>query len=228
MFKVKRIACLLITLIMTLSILQTTTFASDLTITKVKSFNYQGKFYMSFQVQSYNQAKVTAILINSAGKTVLQWKPLLSSSQNNPVVTFGENYDKLPAGQYTMVVTGELLGISPKTTATLKATIKNNPQATLSILDEAMCRIDSTKGYGHSFRFNFTQGLGKTVALQIYTAKGQLLKTNQYQLKNASGTYKYVWDYFPDNGLRVSGGNYIVKYKIGDGAWQQRQFAVQF
>jgi hypothetical protein len=231
--KAKKRVRFLITLMILLSLLQTTASALSITITKTGTYSKNGKFYVNFHMSGNYNTTVSAVLKDTSGNIVVSWPATASDINTKPDIAFGADYTTLPAGQYTMIATATTEG-SPTGSggnplvATLAVKINNNPKPTLSFVEEGMFVSSSTGQYIHRFNFNFTVGAGKTVTTQIYTWDGLLLRTCKYTLKNASGTYSYKWDYFPDDGLRVDSGDYVIKYKIGDGEWQQIEFTVQF
>jgi hypothetical protein len=77
---------------------------SYVTVTKNKSFNENGKFYMKFTIKNLSDSVplvVWAQLINSAGKEVVGWGSKQYAASTVTTRSYGADYNALPSGKYT-------------------------------------------------------------------------------------------------------------------------------
>ncbi len=191
----------------------------------VRSFiNQKGNFCMEVEASGLENGSIDGCLIDESGVVIDRWSTLDHTNYTYPVkYTFSRDYSITPTGQYTMMLTYS----TAFNTQSWSFGIKHTQKAVMTLKEAFKIKQDDGS-YVHKLVFNLNGAQGKALYCEIYSKDGKLLK--QYSLDEflyGSGKWTVKWDYYPTKGLKVTSGDYIIKYWIKDGTPKQTTIAVQ-
>lgn len=194
------------------------------TVEKVRTFNEGGRFCMVFEVVNELNCNVTAFMKNRDGQIVTRWNDRHYNAGRERTFTFDRDFSSMPSGRYTMVVIVKDYYGNGSTTWT--GEIVHQPVSTFTHTGTKTVRmVDGS--YGHRFLFKYTGCRGKVLNVEIQTRDGKSIKKIAHTVsKSDKGEYSWIWDYIPENGIRVPNGSYILKYWVGDEPWKQTLFII--
>ncbi len=196
--------------------------ASDyVSVTKNKSYNKDGKYWMSFNLKcttlSSSTVAFSAKLLNSSGKAVVTWNAKEFSGGQSETRSFGTNFSKLPSGSYTFVLTAALTYNSMSSTSkpswNWKYTITHKSSSTLSFKGYEKILNDEGEEQ-HKFTIGSTKAKGKKVVLRIFDSDGGLVTLIEGPtLKNDDASTWFKWDGWSDigGGYKCTPGKYTVQ-----------------
>lgn len=232
----KTIAVLLFFSMMVVLGLGTPAFAkaSDhgLSVRKNDSYNKDGKFYMSFTINTgklsgadKTSTKIKVEVLNSRGKKVISWTEKPMNSNKKIKRNYGYDWNsKLPSGSYTMKVTCTLNGRvydgvrHNSKTASYSWTYKINHRAPSRIWFSSAAVSKLNNGnYGNKITLGHSGAKGKFVNLEIYNQRGKLVFVTKSSkpIGSDKGTYFFTWNGFPKGGGPLcNSGNYKLKFWI--------------
>lgn len=184
--------------------------------TLAKSYNKDGKFCMAIDFSFMNDGALTfeIFLTDEAGDVYDRWDNItLNYTGETKQYIFSRSYAGTPTGLYTMnVVATTLFGDSK----TYSWPVNHKKVAVATFKDTY--KVKNQDGtYSQRFRFSTTGGKDMTYYLEIYTKNGDLVTSFQTDGRFDSSTWTETWNYYPDSGVRMKSGTYILKYWIGDG-----------
>jgi len=213
-------------------------------LTKNPSYNKDGKFYMSFDIQAGRPPNtsagytslVNAKLLNPSGQQILSWGQVEVSPGARKTINYATSYSGRPAGTYTIAVTVTSRGKEYNTGKTIswdftwRYTINhgtsssnssnNNSTAvtpTINYHSKELVHYGGT--YVNKITFSYSNAKGKRVNMAIYDSSGR--KMNGYlgdQLFSSNGTYSFIWSgYNSNNGYRCVSDYYTIEYYLSGG-----------
>lgn len=216
-------------LILVFTILMMTVPASAEVITGkavlVKSYNKDGKFCMVVDFNFVNDGGLNfeIFLTDEAGDVYDRWNNIsLNCASEIKQYVFSRSYANTPTGLYTMnVVATTLFGDSK----TFSWAVNHKKVASATFKDTF--KVKNQDGtYSQKFRFSTNGGKDKTYHLEIYTSNGEFVTSFQTIGRYDTSIWSETWNYFPESGVKMQSGTYILKYWIGDGNPQQKSVKI--
>lgn len=182
---------------------------------KNKSFNKDGKLYLSFTISGARESPVaiSAEVLNPSGKRVLKWKETEVGVLNKVTRNFGADYGNLPSGTYAFILTMRTTWTNH--TFQWKGNI-NNKSTKYSALSFKSCEkvLDSNGRERHKFTINSIGGKGRTVAIRIFDSDGNMVTLiPSKELKSDNTDIWFKWNGYSDigSGYKCSSGKYVVQ-----------------
>jgi flagellar hook assembly protein FlgD len=227
-------------------------YASEcgLKVVKNKSYNEDGKFYMSFAItggkpagcaigETYASVKV----LNSSGKSVLTWKESKISSGSTVTKNYGYDWDNnLPRGTYTFQLVLRVEGWSDTmyyngstSSYGTKYNYSFNYNYTITHTQPAVVSLKSVENimrddgsYANKFVFSHSGAKGQVLNMEIYDQWGTKVYSarGSSPISYTSGTYSFQWGGYPSGGgVQCDSGEYTVKYWLdGKNAKQAKHY----
>lgn len=202
--------------------------ASDfVSVSKNKSYNKDGKFWMSFNLQnvaaSGSTVHFSAKVQNASGKTVFTWNGKTYGSGEGGTRNFGANYAKMPSGTYTFTLTAaaehNAISNADKPKWTWKYNINHTAPSGLSFKSYEQTLNDSG-AQRHKFTISSTGAKGRSIVIRILDSSGMLVWLKEGpEIKTDSSSTWFKWDGWSDigSGYKCTSGEYTVHaYFSGD------------
>lgn len=215
-------------------------------VVKNKSYNENGKFYMSFNItggrasgtasgsgQNYASAK----LYNSSGKCVVTWSEDEFGEGKNIKRSYGYNYNaNLPSGTYTFKLTVKATGwtdyfagtgyYGTKYSNTFVWSYSINHKQASSVSMKSVELMSNNGSYFNKITFSHSGAKGKVIHMEIYDQwDNRVYKTSGKPISYTSGTYYFNWNGFPSGGgVQCSSGEYTIKYWLNGGSAKQSKY----
>jgi archaellum component FlaF (FlaF/FlaG flagellin family) len=190
---------------------------SNCTVTLAKSYNKDGKFCMEihFGLSSVSYMMFEIFLTDQGGDVITRWDNIMVGTYINDTLkyVFSRDYSTTPDGKYTMnVVATDASGNS----SNYAWGVNHKKVVSVSFLDTYQVKNDDGS-YSQKFRFSTLNGKGKTYHLEIYTKDGAYITSFETVGKYDKSTWSETWNYYPDSGVKMKSGTYILKYWADDG-----------
>ncbi len=190
-------------------------------VTKNKSYNKDGKYWMSFNLKCTTLTSSTvafsAKLLNSSGKAVITWKAKEFSGGHSETLNFGTDFSKLSSGSYTFILTAALTYNSMSSTSkpswNWKYTITHKSSSTVSFKGYEKVLNDEGEEQ-HKFTIGCKNAKGKTVILRIFDSNGQMVTLIEGPtLKSNDTSVWFKWNGYMDigSGYKCTSGEYTVQ-----------------
>ncbi len=187
------------------------------TVELVRNFNEDGKFTHAVSLAFGEPVTVEAYLENEEGLEIDRWPELHLDASSAGVYNFPRQYSTTPSGRYTFYI---VASSEAGETRVWSWTVNHTKKVSLTFAKTYKIRkADGT--YRQVFQFNQTGGAGNTYHMEIYTLDGALIKSFEAVGKRDQGNWNWEWDYFPEAGLQIQSGTFIIKYWLGNGTPKQ-------
>lgn len=209
-------------------------------LSKVKSYNENGLYYMVFKVKNCTSDQdiyCSAKLINSAGKETATWNGFSIGAGKSKQISFNADYTQFPSGKYSfrVYVTTSKEYFTNRTISGYEPyswywsyTINNN-SSKISI--KSVTTVIGSDGIEKP-RFNIqcTNIKGKALTLEIYDSDGDLVyKDTGPKRKTNNEVGWFTWDGWPsEGGLRCESGKFTVKVYYSGGTPIQKSYNLSF
>lgn len=184
--------------------------------TLAKCYNKDGLFCMAIDFNFVNDGAVTfeIFLTDEGGDVYCSWDSIMSNYTSGiKQYVFSRSYASTPEGLYTMnVVASTPYGDSRN----YSWPVNHRKVGSATFLDSYKVKnADGT--YSQRFRFNTLNGKGKLYTLELYTKNGEYITSFQTEGRYDKSIWSEDWNYYPDSGLKMRSGTYILKYWIDNG-----------
>ena len=209
-----RFTALLVVIVCTVLMMSIPTMAvNNGNATLVKSYNKDGKFHMvidlTYPDDGYVCTTFEIFLTDQGGDVITRWDTITSNyAYGTKQYTFSRSYADTPDGQYTMnVVITDVYDRSKN----FSWVINHKKVVSLTFIDTY--KVKNTDGtYSQMFRFSALNGKNKTYHMELYTADGKFVRAFSTKDQYDKSTFRVKWNYFPQKGVKMKSGSYILKY----------------
>ncbi len=182
-----------------------------------KCYNDNGLFVMQVETQNLDFGTLEVFLTDEGGDVVDRWENISHSNVSMPAVyRFPRNYTDTPSGLYALNIVYTGSGTFGEVSKSWAWTVNHTRKTGITLTKNYKAKA-SDGTYVHKFVFSQVGGAGQTLHCQIYTKAGKLVRNFECESIYDKSTWTVSWNYFPDEGLKMKSGAYILKYWIGDG-----------
>ncbi|AET69282.1 hypothetical protein Desor_3823 [Desulfosporosinus orientis DSM 765] len=224
-FYIRFVALLMVFVCTVILMPVTTTAGTDGNATLVKSYNKDGKFSMVIDLTTPDNGFATfeIFLTDANGNVYTRWNNISSSyTSGTRQYTFSRSYANTPEGQYKMnVVATNAYGNSKNFSWVV------NHKKTIIIAFKDTYKVKNADGtYSQQFNFTSVNGKGKTFHVELYTNDGKFIKSFSYTASSDNSNWWAKWNYYPDKGVKMKSGSYILKYWVDGGNPKQTTITI--
>lgn len=184
--------------------------------TLAKCYNKDGKFCMAIDLNFVNDPVTyfEIFLSDEGGNVYTRWDNIMENYTSSvKQYVFSRSYANTPEGLYQMnVVACTPYGDSE----TFSWTVNHKKVASLTFKDTY--KVKNPDGtYGQKFRISTANGKGRTYHMELYTKSGSFVTSFEAEGQYDNSIWSETWNYYPDSGLKMQSGTYILKYWVDNG-----------
>jgi hypothetical protein len=195
--------------------------APYLTVKQNDSFNKDGKYYMSFTIDNYQEivyiggfrygekAGVDASVINSSDKQVQSWKRAYAMSGERNKWDFGIDFSPLPSGKYKFVMKITVIDDIDIYTFTWSYNLNYTKPTPSFSYKSYETYYDKDGRYMHKINIQTKNMKGHKLYIKVYDGDGYLVHSNNgIERKTNDEIGWFAWDGYT-NGKKNPSGEYL-------------------
>jgi len=213
-----RFAALALAMVLTLLLMPIPTSAEVYGEIKLtKCYNENGKFVMQVETANLDFGTLEVFLTDEGGDVVDRWENINHSSYSMPATyRFPRDYATTPTGTYSLNIVYTGSGTFGEESKNWSWAINHTKKVSMSF--SKTFKVKNADGtYAQKFAFVQSGGQGMQLYCEIYTKAGKLIRSYETYSEYDKCTWTVKWNYFPDSGVKMKSGTYIIKYWMGDG-----------